>query len=465
MPGVAAYVMSLWLGAYLLSRSTQKIHLLLAGLGLIAYALAVAAQVLGIVAEIGTADRLHRLSALLVLLPAVPWTGALLHLLPSSHLQRLWLVRLWSWLLLPLTLLIYVVGITTDVALTNRAAGAAPSLIYLLLAVVVLLPLVAAAFLTVSTLRSEERTKRSTGLLLVSLLFFTLSTGAVVLPLWGIPLSVKMAALGADLALLGYAIAALDAFEEGEALLPDMLQSLYSVLGLSILFGGQVALVMLIDAGTAPRNMALLLGVLASTVFLVTFAGPLQTLLDRIAFNGYPQLRKLRRDIRAVDSAVSRVDSQLHTDTLSEDDFIRYTRRAISHLGDLSRLASSPLTRLSLINARLRGRGAGFELLEWAVELQRLLTESIMRLRPATGEAYGVSDPWRHFNSLYYPYVLGLKPYTRRAVNEGMDETAQAVLDWFRMEVPERTLHNWQNAAAKLIALNLLEQCRISDSV
>ena len=36
-----------------------------------------------------------------------------------------------------------------------------------------------------------------------------------------------------------------------------------------------------------------------------------------------------------------------------------------------------------------------------------------------------------------------------------LDETARAALDWFHTSVPERTLHNWQNAAAKLIAEDL----------
>ncbi len=35
----------------------------------------------------------------------------------------------------------------------------------------------------------------------------------------------------------------------------------------------------------------------------------------------------------------------------------------------------------------------------------------------------------------------------------------QEVLAWFRQQVPERTLHNWQTAAARLVAQDLRERC------
>ena len=71
------------------------------------------------------------------------------------------------------------------------------------------------------------------------------------------------------------------------------------------------------------------------------------------------------------------------------------------------------------------------------------------------GGDFGTSDEWRHYNALYFPYVAGLKPYSSRATHDHLDADARAALDWFRTAVPERTLHNWQNAAAKLIAQDL----------
>jgi hypothetical protein len=39
-----------------------------------------------------------------------------------------------------------------------------------------------------------------------------------------------------------------------------------------------------------------------------------------------------------------------------------------------------------------------------------------------------------------------------------LDATTKAALEWLQISVPERTLHNWQNAAARLIAQDLREQ-------
>lgn len=38
------------------------------------------------------------------------------------------------------------------------------------------------------------------------------------------------------------------------------------------------------------------------------------------------------------------------------------------------------------------------------------------------------------------------------------DPEYQEVLDWFRSQVPERTLYNWQNTAARLVAKDLFER-------
>jgi len=87
--------------------------------------------------------------------------------------------------------------------------------------------------------------------------------------------------------------------------------------------------------------------------------------------------------------------------------------------------------------------------------LKSLLIESIQRLKPQGNEWFGKTDEWRYFNSLYYPYVLGIKPYTRRMEKDFLDESSRQVLEWFQEAVPERTLHNWQNTAARMVAEDL----------
>jgi len=133
---------------------------------------------------------------------------------------------------------------------------------------------------------------------------------------------------------------------------------------------------------------------------------------------------------------------------MSEEQFARLTRRALSHLGDLPKLAASPLVDLPIVQ--------GTQPLDRAQALKSLLVQSIQKLKPQSDMEFGVTDEWRYYNALHFPYVLGLKPYTRRADYDSLDNASRAALDWFRTSVPERTLHNWQNAAAKLIAKDLM---------
>ena len=97
-------------------------------------------------------------------------------------------------------------------------------------------------------------------------------------------------------------------------------------------------------------------------------------------------------------------------------------------------------------------------LLERAAELKAILAESIARLKPRERSDFGTTDAWRYYNALYFPYVVGLKPYSRRPGTNHLDPVARQALDWFAAMVPERTLHNWQNAAAKLVAQDVRRQ-------
>ena len=132
----------------------------------------------------------------------------------------------------------------------------------------------------------------------------------------------------------------------------------------------------------------------------------------------------------------------------NDEQFTRLTRRALSNLGDLPKLAKSPLVNLPGIE--------GTNPLDRAHALRSLLIKSIQKLKPQSEARFGTTDEWRYYNALYFPYVLGLKPYTRRLDFNSLDESSRAALDWFQASVPERTLHNWQNAAAQLIAEDLL---------
>ena len=190
----------------------------------------------------------------------------------------------------------------------------------------------------------------------------------------------------------------------------------------------------------------------------------MQTAVDQIAFSRFPQIRRKRTLLRAESNAAQRLDPSLNLMGMDDDKFGKLTRRALSQMGDLPKLAANPLTYLPLVDARLDENGRIDSTLLRATELKIILSESIERLKPPGDARFGTSDAWRHYNALYFPYVQGIRPYSRRYYAEdnanGDDPNIKEALDWFRMQVPERTLYNWQNAAAKLIARDLKERSR-----
>ncbi len=444
---------ALWLGLYLIGRNPAKALLRYAGLGILAYALSLAAEILSENApSIVSTAILLLMQQFLVLLPAVFWTGALLQLLPETAPLRRSLVYWWGRGLLPLAALGYLFAAAIGLVL-DPVSGAGP--IYAVLALLAFVPLLLSLGLVVRY-RHTIQPQPTLGLLLAATLFFTLGLALLIVPFGWLPRSWALLGVGFDLVLLDIAIAGFDAFDEGETLLAHITHSFVAALLAALLFGLQVVLAIL--AGSATFAMlALLLATVAAAITLTIFADPLQSALDRLVFARSPWLRRARGDARAAASALPRLDAARDLADMDAAEFARLTRRALSHYGDLPRLAANPLTRLPQIERRLAGRGTPNDILEPATELKALLVESVARLKPRGQGDFGTSDEWRHYNALYLPYIAGLKPYSRRAPHDRRDPPAQQVLEWFQASVPERTLYNWQSAAAKLVAQDLRE--------
>lgn len=271
---------------------------------------------------------------------------------------------------------------------------------------------------------------------------------------------VMMTLAGVALILIGIALVMVHAFDEAESWLPHFLRSYDYALLTAVLFGGQVVFLMIYEFGVSYSFLLLLLGMIATAVIIQVFSNPVQTAVDRIAFALFPHIRQTRTLLRAESDAAQRVDASLDLMKMDEVKFGKLTRRALSQMGDLPKLAANPLTHLPLVNARLAENGRMDSTLLRAAELKIILTESIARLKPPGDAAFGTTDDWRHYNALYFPYVLGLRPYSHRYYINGTDPASKEALDWFRVQVPERTLYNWQNAAAKLIARDLQERSR-----
>src|SRR6266851_6705924 len=452
---ILLFALVFWFGLYLISPELTSPRLRFAGLGLVSYALGWACTILSPYTSTPALEvTLARVGWTLFALPACFWTGAIIALLPEDVPLRARLTRIWLYSILPVTALCVLFSIGTSLVFDGTTSTPQPGFASLILSTLVLLPFVVVFCLAWPVLRSLRPNPARVVFLVTSLLLIS-STGLFLLSQTALPHIWILLLLGADLFTLGVALAVVDTYERVESLLPDLFRSFDFSFGAALLFAGQVVLVILLGTGLTFPLLALLFTVLATSIAAQMFSNQLAALLDALAFFNVPQLRKARTELRTAASVVPRVNHALDLQALDDREFTRLTRRALSHFGDLSRLATSPLTNLPLVETRLAERHAKDDVIERAIELKALLSESIARLKPRQKGDFGTSDEWRYYNALYFPYVAGIKPYSRRAQHGGSDPVAQKALEWFRTTIPERTLHNWQTAATKLVAQDI----------
>lgn len=461
-----SYALALWLGTFLLIRDGTRSASRLAGLGLIVYGLALAGLLLAGQSSGEAARLLARFANPLFFLPAILWAGTLSHLLPEDAPWREIFVRGWN-RALPFVVVIFY-GLAAGTGWIFDGIGGVQPTGYLVAGLVALLPLIEVLLLLGMGLR-RAGPRPQVGLLLVALIFFSLSATLLVLPTAWLPRGWLLLGMGMDLLLLGIAVAALDAFQEGESWLPGLLRSLSAALLYAVIFATPVAISGATAAGFTPALVALLLVIVSLAVLAPTLDGPVQSLLDRLAYARFPRLRRVQAELRTEAQRQSRVADSPSMAALDPDEFARLTRRALSHFGNLPKLATSPLTQLAGVERRLAGAGLTDSTLERAAILKTLLAESIDRLAPPGNNsvggngnrpaaAFSSTEEWRHFNALYYPYVAGLRPYSRRAAHDALSPAEEAALEWLRVAVPERTLYNWQKDAAALVAQDLRER-------
>lgn len=453
------FALAWWMGLYLLSRDHRKPVLVLAAVGLCGFAVVVA---LDAVRGIGTgySDALSRIEVYLVAVPAIAWFAVVLELARPPDTYR---------------------GHARELILTGLVAAAV--LLGALLAGSVRGPLrpghwVMFTVISVSTLgamvaavrklsrRRDVPARREpaqpvgvAGVVAVATLFFALGNAILIIPLGLVPSWLALASTGADILLLGIAVALWDAFDEGQALRAAMLRSFIGAVLVVVLLDGQLLI------GTAASKDADGTAVLTTTALVTlalaiaatVFAGPLAGFLDRVAFSDSPRLRAERAALRTAEAALPLCSSS-PLDDLDDETFARLTRRALGHYGDLAKLVASPLTQLPEIDVRLANRGAPDQPLERAAELRVILAERIDRLKPREGGEFGTTEQWRYYNALYFPYVVGVRAYAQNATAAGLDPIARRAWQWFVTDVPQRSFHNWQNAAARLIAADLRPQ-------
>lgn len=441
MSGLSAVVFALswWLGLYLLARDPRKPVLVLAAAGLASFAAIVA---LDAVRTVTGSELLSRIEVFLVVAPGIFWFAVLVEL---SRPIDTWRSRVGE--------IACVCGVAVialgGAALAGSVDGPLRAGHWLMFAAVSLPSLAA----MVTTMLRPAQPVPVVRFVLVATLFFALGNAILVIPLGLLPSGLALASTGFDVALLGVAVALWDAFDEGQALKADMARSFVGTAAVATVFGGQAVIGLAVAGESAqPALTVLLFTSLALAIAINVLADPLAGVLDRLTFS--PALRADRATLRGTEAALPlRSDNPL--DELDDDTFARLTRRALGHYGDLSKLVASPLCALPAIDARLAARGAPDQPLERANELRALLADRIAALKPRDGGDFGTGEQWRHYNSLYFPYVVGVRAYAQNATAAGLDPVARQAWQWLVTEVPQRSLHNWQNAAARMIAADL----------
>ncbi|HET7073453.1 MAG TPA: hypothetical protein VFI55_05145 [Mycobacterium sp.] len=458
MAALSAVVFTLsgWLGLYLLARDPRKPVLVLAAVGLCGFALVVA---LDAVRTAGShtfqahAALLSGVEIYLVAVPSVAWFAVLVELSrPCDH----WRARTGE--------LLFIGGVGALTLLGAALAGSVDGPLragHMVMFAVISVSTLGAMFVALRrSARPVPAGRRGMGLIIVATLFFALGNAILIIPLGLLPSWLALASTGFDLLLLGVAVALWDAFDEGQALRADMLRSFAGCSVVASLFGGQVliGLALTRDEPAAHTVLTVLLfTTLAIAIMVQVLADPLAGVLDRMAFSKSPTLRADRAALRHTEAALPlrSVDPRRDIHDVDDETFTRLTRRALGHYADLTKLVASPLTALPVIDERLAARGAPDHPVERANELKAVLADGIARLKPRDGGDFGTTEEWRFYNSLYFPYVVGVRAYAQNATAAGLDPTARQAWQWLVTEVPQRSLHNWQNAAARLIAADL----------
>src|SRR6476619_53868 len=432
------FTLSWWLGLYLLARDPRKPVLVLAAIGLTSFASVVTLDAVRVVSG---SDILSSVEVYLVTVPGIAWFAVLLEMSRPSDT--------WRGRASEIALVVCVAAVAfLGAAMAGNVDGPLRMGHWVMFAAVS----VAAVAAMVKAVLMKPPQPVVTFVVLATL-FFALGNAILIILLGLVPSWLALASTGFDVALLGVAVAIGDAFDEGQALRADMLRSFAATAVVALLFGGQ-RLIGLAVSGQVTALTVLLFTSLGIAIAINVLADPLAGLLDRLAFSRSPDLQGDSAALRRTEAALP-LRSANPLDGVDDDTFARLTRRALGHYGDLSKLIASPLTALPLIDERLAARGAPDQPLERANELKALLADRIARLKPRDGGDFGTTEQWRHYNSLYFPYVVGVRAYAQNATTSGLDPVARQAWQWFVTEVPQRSLHNWQNAAARLIAADL----------
>jgi hypothetical protein len=180
-----------------------------------------------------------------------------------------------------------------------------------------------------------------------------------------------------------------------------------------------------------------------------------------------PPVREERAAARAYVEALATQPTGPSPALASRKSFDDAVRRAITHLSDPTKLATSPLLNLRIVERGVADQAQDDNRLNRAASLKEVLVDLLAALRPGEGSGGVTSDAYRYYNCLYFPYVRGISrrraPTVLRQIEERRQRDgtppsdAERVIRWL-LQLDEDTYYKWQRRASDTIAGALRER-------
>ena len=180
-----------------------------------------------------------------------------------------------------------------------------------------------------------------------------------------------------------------------------------------------------------------------------------------------PQVREERAAARAYADALATPPAGPSPELATQKAFDDAVRKALTHLSDPTKLATSPLLHLRVVSRGVTEGNLEDNRLDRSAVLKEILLELLDGLRPADSAGGVTGDASRFYNCLYYPYVRGLSrrraPSVLRQLQErrrrdgGPRSDLERVVDWL-LQVDEDTFYKWQRRGSDTIAAVLRER-------
>ncbi len=302
-------------------------------------------------------------------------------------------------------------------------------------------------------------------------------------------------ALLLGLGLIGYGVAHFGMLIEGRDVERDFIYSFTGIALICVVY----TIILGLTGANSTLNLLIVVGLAILSHTLYDFG---RSLLDKIFFSSNEQTARAEARAYATELAtqpaaapelqeaiaappetapalVSNAEAVATSDTnqpatpleeiaVSEKSFNDMVRRAITGLKSQPQMIKSPLLSLKLVEQRLSENELEDNRLNRASALREILIEAIEHLRPSGPDNSGTGDAWRFYNVLYYPYVREISrkaalSESRRLYEErrrtGQREAGELekVLEWLT-DVDEDTFYKWQRKASDTIAAFLRER-------